>query len=190
MADQAFEQLGSRRLLVRRFADSDVEPFLAYRSDPEVERYQGWGEYTREEARRFVASLQSLHPDTPGQGFQFAIELKETHEMIGDCYLLTLLEEPRQAKIGFTLAPGHRGRGYATAAVLRVLEYAFTMLDKHRVTAEALCENTRSIALLERIGMRREGCLRQSVWFEGRWADECHYALLRSEWEGAPPPPS
>ena len=185
MADQAFEQIDSRRLLVRRFADSDVEPFLKYRSDPEVEKYQGWGDYTREEARRFVARLQSRHPDIPGQGFQFAIELKETHEMIGDCYLLTLREEPRQAEIGFTLAPGYRGRGYATEAVLRVLEYAFTTLDKHRVMAAALRENTRSIALLERIGMRREGCFRQSAWFEGRWADECRYAVLRNEWQGA-----
>ena len=185
MADQAFKQIESRRLLVRRFADSDVEPFLAYRSDPEVERNQGWGDYTREDARRFVAGLQSQHPDTPGHGFQFAIELKETHEMIGDCYLLTLREEPRQAEIGFSLAPGHRGRGYATEAVLRLLEYAFTTLDKHRVMAVAFCENTRSIALLERIGMRREGRFRQSAWLEDRWADECHYAVLRSEWEGA-----
>ena len=64
MPDRAFEQLESRRLVLRRFADSDTEPFLAYRSDPETRRYQGWGEYTLEDAVRFVAGLRALHPDT------------------------------------------------------------------------------------------------------------------------------
>jgi len=187
MPDRAFEQLESRRLVLRRFADSDTEPFLAYRLDPETRRYQGWGEYTFDDAVRFVAGLRALHPDTPGRGFQFATELKATHEMIGDVYLLTLREKPDQAEIGFTLATGHRGRGYATEAVLRVLEYAFETLGKHRVMASALCDNTRSIALLERIGMKREGRLRQSARFEGGWADECRYAMLRREWDIAGP---
>lgn len=103
MPDRAFEQLESRRLVLRRFADSDTEPFLAYRSDPETRRYQGWGEYTLEDAVRFVAGLRALHPDTPGRGFQFAIELNVNHEMIGDVYLFTLREKPDQAEIGFTL---------------------------------------------------------------------------------------
>ena len=136
---------------------------------------------------RFVDGIRALPPDTPGRGFQFAIELNVNHEMIGDVYLLTLREKPDQAEIGFTLARGHWGRGYATEAVLRVLEYAFETLGKHRVMASALCDNTRSIALLERIDMKREGRLRQSAWFEGGWADECGYAMLRSEWVSAGP---
>jgi RimJ/RimL family protein N-acetyltransferase len=64
-----------------------------------------------------------------------------------------------------------------------VLEYAFETLGKHRVMVSALCDNTRSTALLERTGMKREGRFRQSVWFKGGWADECRYAMLRSEWD-------
>ncbi len=182
MADSDFTRLESPRLVLRRFTDRDIEPFLAYRSDPEVARYQGWSDFTREDAIAFVKGMASHHPDVPGRGFQIAVELKATGEMIGDCYLLTLAEEPRQAEIGFTLAPRHQGSGYATEAVSLLLDYVFTSLGKHRVRAITDCENERSIALLERLGMRREGHFVQNVWFKGAWGDEYLYAMLRNEW--------
>ncbi|MDQ5851525.1 MAG: GNAT family N-acetyltransferase, partial [Chloroflexota bacterium] len=42
--------------------------------------------------------------------------------------------------------------------------------------------NTASMTLLERLGMRREGHVRERVWFKGRWSSEYWYALLRQEW--------
>ena len=58
----------------------------------------------------------------------------------------------------------------------------FSSLHKHRVIAITDCENARSVALLQRVGMRREGHFLQDVWFKGRWSDEYQYAVLRSEW--------
>ena len=182
MADPTFSELESRRLVLRRFTELDIEPFLAYRSDPDVARYQSWENYTRDDAQREVEDLRTLHPDIPGQWFQFAIEVKATNEMIGDCALLTPLAEPGQAEVGFTLASEHQGRGYATEALRCLLDYVFISLQKHRVIATADCENSRSVALLERVGMRREGHFLQNTWFKERWADEYQYAILRSEW--------
>lgn len=184
MADVKFTQLESSRLLLRRFTDSDIEPFLAYRSDPDVGRYQEWEpeSYTLNDARRFVRALKTSHPDVPGQWFQFAIEVKATNEMVGDCGLHILRDDPRQAMIGFTLDSSQQGKGYATEAVLRLLDYVFNSLNKHRVIATTDCENTKSIALLERIGMRREGHFLQNIWFKGAWGDEYQYAMLKSEW--------
>ncbi len=45
-------------------------------------------------------------------------------------------------------------------------------------------ENTASIALLERLGLRRDGHFIQNVWFKGKWADEYLYAILQHEWLG------
>ena len=182
MADTTFTKLESGRIVLRRFRDSDTEPFLAYRADPDVARYQSWEDYTCDEAKRFVAAMRALHPDTPGEWFQFAIEIKATNEMIGDCGLLTLQEEPGQAEIGVTVATEHQGKGYAMEAVTCLMDYVFTSLRKHRVRAITDCKNTRTIALLERIGMRREGHFIQNVWFKGAWGDEYLYAILRREW--------
>jgi len=44
------------------------------------------------------------------------------------------------------------------------------------------CENTASVALLERLEIRREGHFLQNVWFKGKWGDEYLYAILKEEW--------
>ncbi len=177
-----FENLETTRLIVRRFQDSDLEPFLAYRSDPEVERYQDWGEFTRDDARRFLDGQRKLNPGTPGEHTQIAIELKATGAMIGDLYLNVLVDDPHQAMLGYSLATEYQGMGYATEAATALLDYVFRSLQLHRVIAGVDCENERSIALLERIGMRREAHHVQNVLFKGKWTDEYRYAVLRSEW--------
>ena len=182
MADYSFTQLESKRLILRRFKYADLESFQAYRADPDVARYQAWENYTRVDAETFFEGMSIAHPDVPGSWFQYAIEVKATSDMIGDLGMVTLADEPRQVNMGFTLAAEHQGKGYATEAVLRLLEYAFDDLNKHRVVATTDCLNDRSIALLERVGMRREGHYLQNVWFKGAWGDEYQYAMLRSEW--------
>jgi RimJ/RimL family protein N-acetyltransferase len=181
MSAQEFARLESERLILRRFADSDLAPFLAYRNDPEVARYQAWESCTVHEAIAMIEELKSLQPGTPGEWFQFAIELKETGALIGDC-ALKVEQDGRQAEIGFTLSREHRGKGYAQEAVSCLLDYAFGDLGLHRVIAITDRENEPSLALLERLGMRREGCFVQNAWFKGRWTSEYLYALLDEEW--------
>lgn len=57
--------------MLRRFDDSDLEPFLAYRCDPQVSRFQGWSEpYTREMAQEFIEEMKTRQPGEPGKWFQ------------------------------------------------------------------------------------------------------------------------
>ncbi|HYH86131.1 MAG TPA: GNAT family protein [Pyrinomonadaceae bacterium] len=182
-----FAGLETARLTLRQFACDDLASFHAYRNDPDIARYQSWSDFSEQEARDFIAAQKALRPGVPGNWFQFAVELKMTGALIGDCALKIDGQEPRQAEIGFTLAREHQGRGYASEAVSRVLDYAFRDLCVHRVVAITDCENAPSVALLERIGMRREGHFKQNVWFKGKWGDEYLYAILRDEWTGSAP---
>jgi RimJ/RimL family protein N-acetyltransferase len=175
------EGLQSVRLTIRRFEHSDVDPFLAYRNDPEVARYQSWESCTKQEAIDLVQEMDATAPGTPGEWFQFAIELKQTATLIGDCGLKTEVDG-RQAEIGFTFSRAYQGRGYASEAVARLLDYAFGELDLHRDYAITDQENAPSVALLERLGMRREGEFAENAWFKGRWSSEYLYAILRDEW--------
>ncbi|HAL47272.1 MAG: GNAT family N-acetyltransferase [SAR202 cluster bacterium] len=177
-----FDILKSKRLVLRHFRDSDLEPFLAHRNDPEVSRYQIWDSIDRQEASDFIQEQMSRQPGVAGQGFQFAVEMNSTGELIGDCYLKIKDEDWRQAEIGVTLAPEHQGAGFAAEAVSSVLDYVFTELNLHRVVAVTDCENDASVALLERLGMRREGHFIENIWFKGRWGDEFQYAILKDEW--------
>jgi RimJ/RimL family protein N-acetyltransferase len=179
-----FVTLETARLILRHFTDADLVPFMAYRNDPDVARYQGWEGISEAEAHAFIEEQKLVQPGMPGQWFQIAIALKETGMLAGDCALKINEHEERQAEIGYTLARAYQGKGIAAEAVSRVLDYAFRTLELHRVIAITDCENAASIALLERLGLRREGHFIQNVWFKGKWADEYLYAILQYEWLG------
>ena len=184
MSDAAFDRIESERLILRRFRDTDLAPFVAYRNDPEVARYQSWDSFEESEARAFIREVASAQPGVPGDWFPFAVESKEIGGLVGDCALQVDGQEPYRAELGFTLAREHQGKGFASEAVSRLLDYAFEDLGLHRVVAIADCRNEPSWRLLERVGLRQEGHFLESLWFKGGWSDEYLYAVLKDEWLG------
>jgi RimJ/RimL family protein N-acetyltransferase len=183
MVDTAFSTLTTARLVLRRFRPEDLDAFVAYRSDPQIARYQVWeAPYLAGQAHQFLQDLQASHPDTPGEWFQFALTLRHADRPIGDCAAHVFADDSRQAEVGFTLAAEHQGHGYATEAVRRLLHYLLVERGKHRVSATCDDRNTRSAAVLERVGMRREGHLLESTWSKGEWTNDLLYAVLRREW--------
>ncbi len=198
------------RLILRPFHETDIAAFAAYRSDPEVARYQGWNiPYTFEQATEFVAAMQRAEPGVPGEWYQIAITLKGNYSrvtshgqqpaddgalepvagglpsfvLIGDCAFYRLKEDPRQAEIGVTLAQAYHGRGYATEALAWLVGTLFQAYDLHRIRANCDELNLTSAQLLERLGFRREAHFIENLWFKGRWSSEFWYALLRREWQ-------
>jgi len=175
-----FASLESERLLLRRFTEADLIPFLAYLNDPLVARYQTWESYTEQQAREVIGQQKDLEPGVPGKWFTFAVESKEEGLLIG--HVALKMQDHQQAEIGFTFSRSYQGKGLAFEATAHVLDYVFTELGLHRVIAIADCENERSVALLRRLGMREEGHHIQNIWFKGKWGDEYLYAILREEW--------
>jgi RimJ/RimL family protein N-acetyltransferase len=175
-------RLETSRLILRRFRKSDLESFLAYRNDPEVARYQSWDSISRSGAEKFIAYNSRNRPGTPGKWFQFAVEVKADGALAGDCALLIAKSTPRMGEIGYTFARSYQGKGLATEAVRAMVDFALHSMRLNRVIATMDCRNARSIALTERLGMRREGHFIQNVWFKGKWCDEYLYAVLRDEW--------
>ena len=169
-----FTHLQTPRLTIRRFTLADRPHFVAYRTYPYA--------ITEDRARSLIDRAQILEPGIPGQWFLFGLELAEAHKAIGDCAFLVSQEEPREAEIGYTLDPAYQGKGLASEAVSAVLDYAFDAFNLHRVIAHVDIENARSIALLERLGFRREAHFVRNYWFKEKWIDEYLYATLQEEW--------
>lgn len=182
MDSAGFTMIETERLRLRRFGSADLAPFMAYRNDPDVARFQSWEEVTEAEAVAFVREQQTAPAGVPGEGLQIAIERMDSGRMIGDCFFKVKEDDPRQAEIGYTLARDAQGQGFATEAVARLLTWAFPTFDLHRIIAIVDVKNTASVALLERLGLRREAHFRQNIWFKGAWGDEYVYAMLRDEW--------
>jgi RimJ/RimL family protein N-acetyltransferase len=178
----AFTDILTERLRLRSLEPEDAGPMFAYRSDPRVTAYQGWKPNSPEEIEAFIRSLARRGPDVPGGWFQVGIALRGDGELIGDVGVHVPVHDRRQAEIGITLAPGRQGRGYGTEALHAVLRYLFEELGKHRVFGSVDPRNARSIALMERVGMRQEAHHVRSLWFKGEWVDDVVYAILDTEW--------
>jgi RimJ/RimL family protein N-acetyltransferase len=169
----------TERLGLRRFTPEDAAAFAAYRSDPDVARYQSWdAPLPLAEAQKTVENFANGDPMKPGW-FQYAVDRDGV--LIGDIGL-NLHENLMQAELGFTLAPEYQGQGYATEAVRGLLDQLFVERNLHRVSAECDARNTASARLLERLGFRQEGLRLSNSWFKGEWTDDLLFGLLRSDY--------
>lgn len=176
--------ISTPRLVLRNLQNSDNILLANYRSDPEVAKYQSWDvPYSEAQATALIESLHQLIPGVLGEWYQLAITLKSTGKMIGDCAFCILVDDGKQAEIGFTLAREYQGQGYATEAITCLLEYLFITHHLHRIRANCDPANTASIKLLQRVGMRCEGHFIKSLWFKNNWVDEMWFAILSEEWD-------
>jgi RimJ/RimL family protein N-acetyltransferase len=112
----------------------------------------------------------------PETWFQVVMLEKEGNQIIGDIGLHFLADE-NIMEIGYTLGKNHRGRGYASEAVKRVVQFAFETLNKKEIIASVDPNNTPSIKLLESIGFHKKSHSVKSLFFKGEWVDDVVYAL-------------
>ncbi len=177
-----FTEIVTQRLALHDLEASDGPRVFSYHRRPEVARFQSWGTESVDVVQSFIRGLETLDPDTPGRWYQVGIFLADG-KLIGDCGFRVKKDESQQAEIGITLAPEFQGHGYATEAVLALLDFLLITLGKHRVWGSVDPRNVASIRLLERIGMRKEAHFVQSLWFRGEWVDDVVFGILRSEWK-------
>jgi RimJ/RimL family protein N-acetyltransferase len=179
--------LTAGRVQLRLLRPADLAIFAAYRADPEICRFQGFDPFSATQASDFIAEHSAaVVPATPGSWVQIAISRRADDELLGDCALHLYAHEPRVAEIGITLAPRWQKQGYAREALQELLRFCFEERGLHRVVALVDPRNQPSVALMERVGMRREGHFLQNGWYKGEWCDEYQYALLRAEWMARP----
>lgn len=98
---------------------------------------------------------------------------------------LQVLRAHRRGEMGYWVGLPFWGQGIMSEAAGRVLAHAFDDLDLHRVQAFSLPENGGSVRVLEKLGFRREGVLRDYVLKWGTCQDRAMYGLLRDEWAAA-----
>lgn len=151
--DPHFAPIQTARLRLRRSLPDDAEIISAYRTDPEVHRYQGWDRTDVEGVRAEIALMHAREPGAPGGWVQLSVEELDGDRLVGDVGLSPSDHEPGVIKIGYTISPDHQGRGYATEAVNALIDYAFDRLGAQTVRAYASAENIPSIRLAERVGM-------------------------------------
>lgn len=173
-------EIRTPRLLLRDFVESDVPSVWGYQSDPRYLQHTPWKTRTENEAREFVLMLIGWANDEPRTKYQLAIVREGS--VIGSCGIRLVSNEDHEAEFGCEIDPRVWGNGYAKEAGGAMLEFAFRTLRIHRVFSETVSENEAAIAIGEKLGMKREGCLRERQRIGERWLDTVVLGILENEW--------
>ena len=173
----------TERLILREFKDGDWASVHEYASDPEVVRFMDWGPNTEEETRNFIKRAISHQNEKPRRNFTLAIILKSENKLIGSCGIVVSDPDNRQGYIGYCLNRNFWGQGYATETARALLKFGFEKLNLHRIFATCDPKNVASARVLEKIGMKLEGRLREHKLAKGKWRDSLVYSILDHEWK-------
>ncbi len=134
--------------------------------------------YTSDDARIFLA-LDAAER-VSGGAVRFAVR-PDGETLVGIVSLHQIDRDRLKAELGYWIGVPWWGKGYATEAARAVVRYGFDELGLHKIHAHYLTRNPASGRVLERIGMRREGLLRDEVCKWGRFEDVVVCALLRTD---------
>jgi len=175
-------EIKTDRLLLREFAAADWPALHAVESLPEVAKYQDFAPRTEEESRAYVLDSITDAQTELRSTYDFAVVLRTEDHLIGRCGLGIKDRGIGEAVLWYTLHPAYWGHGYMTEAARAMVDFGFRELRLHRIWADCDPANIGSWRVLEKIGMRREGHLRENARVKGEWVDSLIYAILASEW--------
>jgi RimJ/RimL family protein N-acetyltransferase len=173
-------KLETARLTMRGFAPEDWPDLLEYLSQPETVKFEPYEPFSPETARR-----EALR--RAGDERFLAVCLRGSGKLIGNLYFAK--RDFEAYELGYVFNAQYGRQGYATEAASALMGDLFAKKGAHRLFAECNPQNERSCRLLERLGFRREGHLRQNIFFKRGedgvplWQDTLLYGLLSSEWE-------
>jgi RimJ/RimL family protein N-acetyltransferase len=173
--------LETARLLIRPILPEDNGPVYRYRSDAATNQFQSWVPASIADVDTFIAK-NPVQFNQVGTWYQVVLVEKPNGEVIGDIGIHFKAPENQQCELGCTLAKAYQGKGFATEALVAVIDHLFENLHKHRIVTSIDPSNIPSLQLVERLGFRKEGYFRESLWLDGKWVDDVVYAMLRREW--------
>ncbi len=177
------ESMVTKRLKLRRLAETDLQDFLSYQNHPNVLEYLGEDPITKEHALRFLAQQAVAELTDQRCGITLAVHHLEDDKMIGHLMLSLWAKVLNQGEIGFVIHPDYQRQGYAVEGVKAIFNYCFTQRELHRMIAKCDIRNIASMLVMERLGMRREGHFQKSILIKNQWQDEYLYAILEEEWK-------
>jgi ribosomal-protein-alanine N-acetyltransferase len=176
-SDTPFPVLVTKRLRLRQFTPRDLEGLHTCFGDEEAMRY--WNApacETPAETERWLAYLAKT--SSPYDHLGWAVAEKRSGRCIGMVNYHHREVRHGRLEIGYILAPSHQGRGLGSEAVGALVKYCLESLAAHRIEALIHPDNTASIRLVERLGFRREGKLRDR-WRRGEeYMSVLMYALI------------
>lgn len=175
-------RLETDRLILRQFKIEDAENvFNNWASDDEVTKYLTWPTHSSVEMSRGYMEF-CINGYNEKNVYQWGMEMKNSHELIGNISVVKIIDEIDSVELGWVIGRKWWENGYTAEAAERLLEFFFTEVSVNRICAGHDIDNPNSGRVMQKIGMKYEGTLRQSGKNNQGIVDMANYSVLREEW--------
>lgn len=170
----------TQRLILRKISISDADDVFECARDPEVAQYVTWEAHKSiDDTIKYLAAMEE-NPKNK-QLYPWAIVNKADNKVMGGCAFMNWAPEQSRAEIGYMIGKKYWNKGYMTEALREVISFGFNKMGLNRIEALCMLDNAASVKVLEKVGMKFEGVLRQHLFAKGRFYDMKIYSILKSE---------
>ncbi len=143
--------LKSGRLTLRPFSWGDIKDIYDLCSREETSRYSLWDPH-----KSYLDTVKYIFfVKWRSAGIHWAVTESSTGKMLGSCSFVKIDEDTAEGELGYSIHPDHWGRGLGAETVRTLMYYGFKKLDLGKIYVRVMTENIRSVALAERVGMKR-----------------------------------
>jgi len=170
------------RLFLMEVSWNDLEDIHRLHSFAAVDEFNTLGlPESKEDTKKILRSWVMEKLKIPRSSYTWKITLKETGFFIGIAGMHLSNDKFRLGEIYYKLLPEHWGNGYATEVARLLIGTGFDAFHLHKVEAGVATGNVRSVRVLEKAGMKREGLRRKILPIRGEWIDNYHYAIVEDD---------
>lgn len=178
-----FPTLETENLILREMSPEDVSALLKHFGNTEVVRFINMQPIkTIEQANEWLKWMGGFF--AARDGLRWGITLKADNTFIGSAGLHRWNREAHYAEIGCDIAYPYWGHGYGQEAMRKIIEFGWEQMKLNRIEADTVNGNLRSIHVLEKLGFKAEGTLRQRILKGGKYYDIHLFGLLRCDYLG------
>lgn len=172
------------RIVLREWKKDDYELFQSIFTNEQIMRYAYLDCFeSEEELQLYFKEVLDNTVSKFRKAYEYAVFLKSNDSFIGfaDIEIYKKNEFGGHGEIGYFLLPQYWGKGYATEIAKLLIEIGFLHVGLHRLCASCHIENKKSEHIMKKIGMKKEGQIRQVRFKNGTWHDELRYSILKEE---------
>ena len=175
-----FPTLETERLILRKLRLEDAKDLFEYASDKEVTKYVTWEPHKSiEDSINLIKFTHERYEKR--EGIIWGIVCKENKKVIGTCDISPVTKHFR-AEIAYALSRDYWGKGIMTEAVKEAIKFGFEKTNLNRIYAFSFPENVGSYTVMEKVGMKYEGLIREYMYIKGKFQDLKLYSILKREY--------
>jgi [ribosomal protein S5]-alanine N-acetyltransferase len=177
-----FPQLETDRLLLREIVAEDAPDLFAIHGNAEAMRWFGADPVTSLQQAHNLVEVFAGWRHLPNPGTRWGIQQKADNRFVGSCGLFKWNRSWKSCVTGYELAPFAQGTGLMFEALSAILDWGFETMQLNRVEAQVHPQNIASIRLLQKLGFKQEGHMREAGFWCGEHHDLQLFALLRLDY--------